>query len=70
MITINFETGGFMQLEDEDGIAISSAWQASLDHGVAVIVIQGDKWINVDQATVAKMLDPDIISGMTEDRHL
>jgi hypothetical protein len=69
MITIQYENGGELSLEDQEGNAIYSAWHASLDHGTAVIVIQGDKWINVDRATVARMLTPATLEGMTEDRH-
>lgn len=73
MVTINYEKNGVwdgvLTLEDQGGKAIRSAWQASLDHGTAVIVIKDGKWINADRATVAKILDPTIIGHMTEDRH-
>ena len=69
MIKINYEKGGVLTLEDQAGEAIHSAWHAGLDHGRAVIVIQGGKWINADQATVAKMLDPAITGAMKEDHH-
>ena len=69
MITITSDNGDTLHLGDQEGVAIYSAWQASLDHGTAVIVIQGGNWINVDRATVEKMLTPANLEHMAEDLH-